>query len=136
VTALIVDSSIILASVFREERTPAVMAIRARVLAEGALVPSLWWLEMANILLVAERRGRLTRADRLASLVDLGNEPIFTDPETSARAWGDTLSLAETHGLTVYDATYLELALRGGLPLASLDRDLCAAASARGVPLL
>jgi predicted nucleic acid-binding protein len=136
VTALVIDSSVILASLFEEERTPKVLAIRRRVGTDGALVPTLWVLEIANVLLMAERRRRMTQAYRLASLVDLAALPIVTDTETGARAWNDTLCLAETHRLTVYDATYLELALRRSLPLASLDRDLCAAASARGVQLL
>ena len=74
--------------------------------------------------------------DRDATLADLELLPIQTDAETEKHAWRSTLQLAERHRLTIYDAAYLELAMRRGLPLASLDRDLRAAATAENVVLL
>ena len=83
-----------------------------------AVVPSLWHLEVGNSLLVGERRGRSTQADTVNWLKFLNALPIAVDGETVTRAWSDVLSLARTHGLSAYDAAYLELALRRGLPLA------------------
>jgi predicted nucleic acid-binding protein len=135
VTVVVIDASVAVASIIKEERTPELLALRGRIAAGGALVPGLWWLEVANVLLLAERKGRLARADRLDALDVWAAFPISTDPETAPRAWSDTLALAEAHRLTVYDAAYLELALRAGRPLATLDRELRDAAAARGVPL-
>jgi predicted nucleic acid-binding protein len=102
----------------------------------GAWVPSLWSLEVANILETGIRRGRHDVAFRDSTLADLSLLPISTDPETSNQAWNNTLQLAHRHRLTLYDAAYLELAQRRGLPLATLDSDLRSAATAEGVPLL
>jgi predicted nucleic acid-binding protein len=100
-----------------------------------AHVPSLRTLEVANALIVGERRGRTTAADTARFLAILGTFPIVIDDETAARAWADTLHLARAHNLSAYDASYLELAIRHGLPLATLDGKLIAAATAVGVPL-
>jgi predicted nucleic acid-binding protein len=102
----------------------------------GAWVPSLWPLEVANVLETGVRRGRHDIAFRDSTLADLSLLPISTDPETGNRAWNATLELAHRHRLTLYDAAYLELARRRQLPLATLDSDLRAAAMAEGVPLL
>jgi predicted nucleic acid-binding protein len=91
---------------------------------------------MGNVLLMAERRGRITLADRNDALGVLADMPIRIDEVTPARAWGDVLHLAAAHRLTSYDASYLELALRTGLPLASLDRQLRGACQTCGVALL
>lgn len=102
----------------------------------GAWVPALWRLEVANVLEMGVRRGRHDAAFRDASLADLALLPIRTDPETDRQAWSATLRLAERHKLTVYDAAYLELAQRRGLPLATLDAELLRTANAEGVNLL
>jgi predicted nucleic acid-binding protein len=102
----------------------------------GAWVPALWRLEVANVLEMGVRRNRHDAAFRDATLVDLEQLSIHVDPETDRHAWSATLRLAERHKLTLYDAAYLELAQRRGLPLATLDEDLRAAASAEGVILL
>ena len=78
------------------------------------------------------RRRRIDAEFRRATLADLALLDITTDPHTDNRAWGDTLMLADRFGLTVYDAAYLELAQRRGLPLATLDAALCSAAAALG----
>ncbi len=96
-------------------------------------MPGLWHLEVANTLLVGERRKRSTQANTVTWLGFLTSLPITVDEETKANAFGDTLSLARDHSLSVYDATYLELAMRRGLPLATLDEKLKAAAQAVGV---
>jgi predicted nucleic acid-binding protein len=99
-------------------------------------VPSLWRLEIANVLELNVRRGRQGAAFRDATLEDLAELPIVIDAETDQHAWTATLSLAIDRRLTVYDAAYLELAKRRGLPLATLDDELRRAARAEGVHLL
>lgn len=108
------------------------MALLDRVTETGAFAPQLWPIEALNGLLTAERRKRIDtpRRHRLAEL------PIAIDGETASRLWHPTAQLAEDHGLTACDATYLELALRLNLPLATSDRPLIAAAQAAGIPLL
>jgi predicted nucleic acid-binding protein len=90
---------------------------------------------VANALLVGERRGRITPADTAHCLAILGTFPIIVDHETVARAWVETMHLARAHKLSSYDVSYLELAMRLGLPLATLDDKLKAAAKAVGVVL-
>ena len=107
-----------------------------RVAGQGALVPALWRLEVANSLTMATRRGRIDAAFRNAALADLAVLDIATDPYTDDAAWLATLQIADRHRLTLYDAAYLELASRRLLPLATLDRALQAAALAEGVPTL
>ena len=100
---------------------------------QQALVPSLWALEASNVIARAEAKGLLTEARSQAFLVLLQRLNIATDPATAAHALGDTLHLARRFKLSAYDAAYLELALRAGLPLATLDADLKKAAQAAGV---
>jgi len=99
-------------------------------------VPALWLWETANVLVQAERRGRISPAASRTFLGLLEDLPISVDQPSTASVWHDTLALARSHRLTSYDAAYLELALRRGLPLASRDKALQAAAGAEGVPLL
>ena len=134
--SLVLDSSVALAWVYIEERSAAIAAVFDQITEAGAWVPSLWRLEVANVLEMGVRRGRNDAAFRDATLADFELLPIQSDSETLKHAWRSTLRLAERHRLTVYDAAYLELAMRRGLPLASLDRDLRAAAAAENVALL
>jgi predicted nucleic acid-binding protein len=131
----VLDCSVALAWCFLDEHAPYPQSVLNSLATTAAAVPSLWFLEVANALLVGERRGRCTAADVATWLGFLGALPVHTDPETTARAWSDTLHLARTYNLSVYDAAYLELAIRRGLPLASLDGKLNNAATAAGVPL-
>jgi predicted nucleic acid-binding protein len=91
---------------------------------------------VANVLEMGVRRGHIASSFRDATLADLELLPIQTDPDTDKFAWRATAHLAGKHELTVYDAAYLELALRRGLPLASLDRELRAAALQEQVDVL
>jgi predicted nucleic acid-binding protein len=134
--SIVLDCSATLAWVYGDETTDAVHAVFQAVGSEGAWVPALWRLEVANVLEMGVRRGRHDAAFRDATLADLAALPIWLDPETDMHAWGATARLAARHGLTLYDAAYLELARRRDLPLATLDRDLRAAAAAEDVPLL
>jgi predicted nucleic acid-binding protein len=126
--SLVLDSSVTLAWIHRHETTQAVDDVFERLSLESAWVPSLWRLEVANVLQIGIRQRRYEADFRNSALSDLAMFPIHLDPETDRQAWGATAQLAERHGLTLYDATYLELALRRGLPLATLDRELRAAA--------
>ena len=135
-TRCVLDSSVALAWVLPGEGSDATEALLDEIAATGAAVPSLWPLETANVLLYAEKARRITRDERRRSLTTLAALPIRIDPDTAAQAFGSTLSLAESHGLTLYDASYLELALRLALPLASLDRKLRQAAQASSLELL
>lgn len=134
--SLVLDSSVTLAWFFEDEGSAATDAVLHRVAESGAVVPSLWRLEVANGLQMAIRRNRIDPAFRDASLADLQALMIAIDSETNHHAWTATLHLADLHRLTLYDAAYLELAQRLGLPLATLDQELCAAANALGVTLL
>jgi predicted nucleic acid-binding protein len=136
VTRCVLDSSVALAWVMPGEGDAATQALLDEVADAGAAAPSLWPLETGNVLLNAQKAGRITLVERRQALATLGGLPIHIDPDTAAQAWGGTLSLAEAQGLTVYDASYLELALRLALPLASLDKKLRQAAAASGVELL
>jgi predicted nucleic acid-binding protein len=131
---LVVDASIALTWCFEDEVTADTEAIGTRVDSEGAVVPHLWRLEIANALLLAERRGRLDRAKLEQRLELLAALPVSTD--TDIHAWADTLLLARAQRLTLYDATYLELAIRRNLELATLDRDLQRAARKMGIAVL
>lgn len=134
--SLVLDCSLTMAWLYAEETTPAVRKVFDLIDEGGAWVPSIWRLEVANVLHLGVRRGRSDSAFRDAALDDLAEFPIDVDPETDQHAWAATFSLAIDRNLTTYDAAYLELAKRRGLPLATLDKDLRRAATAEGVHLL
>ena len=121
----VLDCSATLPWVFASEATKETHALHDVLIAGGkAWVPALWHLELGNVLLLARRRDRIDQAGIAKFLSTLGLYDIEVDGETMTAAWSRTFALAESHGLTVYDAAYLELALRKGLPLASLDESL------------
>lgn len=107
-------------------------------LAAGAscYVPVLWMFEVENSLLVLRRRGRISHDDYARARRDLSDLRLLIDDEGPLRTLGPITDLAQKHSLTVYDATYLELALRKGLPLASRDAELNKAAKRSGVETL
>jgi predicted nucleic acid-binding protein len=134
--SLILDASATLASVYTDEATPAIVALFDKITEESAWVPTLWRFEIVNGLSSGVRRGRLKIARRDSALADLDSLPIFEDAETGVHLWSDTLALSDKYKLTIYDASYLELALRFALPLATLDQQLRHAAATEGVILL
>ncbi len=134
--SFILDNSVALAWCFEDEHTPAVLAILDRLSEAGAVAPQLWPIEAVNGLLTAERRGRITGTQRQRLTGFLRVLPISVDDQTASQTWIATAELAGQHRLSAYDATYLELAQRLALPLATRDRALIAAAEAVGVPLL
>lgn len=135
-SGFVLDVSVTMAWCFEDEASAACWALLDGLLAEGAAVPSLWFLEVANVLATAERRGRTSAAHNAAFARQLMQLPIEVDGETTHHAFGATLALARERSLTAYDASYLELALRRAAPLATTDRALRRAASSLGVELL
>jgi predicted nucleic acid-binding protein len=119
-----------------DEQTLASDELFESVAGKGAVVPSLWRLEIAHALQVAVRRNRIDLICRDATIQKLQRLPIEIDQETDTNAWTATLRLSDRYRLAVYDAAYLELALRRSLPLASRDRDLVKAAVECGVAIL
>jgi predicted nucleic acid-binding protein len=134
--SLVLDSSTTLAWIYGDEANEAIRHVFETVAENGAVVPALWRLEVANSLTVAVRRGRIDVDFRRAALDDLALLDLSVDAHTDARAWGETLDLADRFHLTLYDAAYLELAHRSGLPLATLDNELRAAATSLGLRML
>lgn len=134
--SLVLDSSVALAFVYAEETSLDIRDVFQTVSRDGAWAPSLWRLEVANVLEMGVRRGRHGSEFRDQTLMDLSALPVRVDPETDEHAWTATARLAARYALTVYDAAYLELAERRRLPLATLDEALRRAASAHGIPLL
>lgn len=134
--SFVIDASIALFWCLPGESDPARQAILDRLGEVGGLAPQIWPLEVLNGLITAERRGRIDAAERQRLAGFLRQLPVTVDTETANRAWTDTSDLAARWRLTSYDAAYLELAIRAGVPLATTDAALRAAARATGVEVL
>jgi predicted nucleic acid-binding protein len=131
----VLDNSIVMAWSFEDETDKYADAVLDQLATARAVVPGLWPLEVANALLMDERRNRSSEAETIKWTSILSSLPIVIDAETNAHAWSDTLNLARGHKLTAYDAAYLELAIRRGLSLATIDGKLKLAAEAVGVAM-
>jgi len=129
----VLDASIAACWAFPDEQDPRADAALTRVRTEDAMVPSLWWFEVRNILVVNERRKRITESGTNSFLRELDRLRIRVDREPEENT---VLRLARTHLLSVYDASYLELAIREAIPVATLDGKLAAAAIAEGTELI
>jgi len=134
--SLVLDSSLCLAWCFEDERTPEVLAVFERVVEEGVVVPTLWRYEIANALLMAQRRKRIDAERRTRLLQALSELDVEEDRAPEGDPWRAMVQLADLHRLTVYDAAYLELAQRRRLPLATLDKALLDAARKAGVEIV
>ncbi len=134
--SLILDPSLTLSWYFEDERTAAADDVLDLVVDDGAVVPALWRIEVLNAFQMGIRRKRLDTKFRDTALAKLGAMSIVVDTESDAQAWLTTLQLSDRFRLTAYDAVYLELAQRRGLPLATLDKELRAAGATLGVTLL
>ncbi len=132
----VLDCSVALAWVLPDEDSDYADAVLDRLVDDSAMVPGLWPLEVGNVLLVALRRRRIERDDVTRAVHALQALPIVIDAHTHRHALADTVALGIAHGVTTYDAAYLELARRMHLPLATLDRGLRRAAQDAGVDLL
>lgn len=133
--AFVIDASIAARWIFADEAL-AGDDLLDTLLADGAIAPSLWLLEVANMTRSGERRGRLMADDAQLRLREIARLPITLEHTSLATAFEVVPALARQHGLTAYDATYLELAARSGRRLATLDADLRAAAEKMGIALL
>ena len=129
----VLDASVAACWAFDDEDHPTAAKALERVRADEARVPALWWFEVRNTLIVNERRGRLTEQDTSVFLRDLARLGIVVD---YAPVEASVLDIARRHRLSVYDASYVELALRNGILLATLDSALADAAVAENLELL
>lgn len=135
-TSFVLDASVAIAGLSGEGR-PECDALVARSLAEPVAVPSLWPLEVANILTLKVRRGTLPARDRMLALRSVRDFWLTIDlVDPRSEQFESVIALADAHRLTADDAAYLELAMRLGAPLATLDEALRAAARAEAEPLL
>jgi predicted nucleic acid-binding protein len=131
--AFVLDASIAACWAFQDEDHPSAGLAFTKLRTGEAVVPSLWWFEVRNILVVNERRKRIGESDSAVLLRHLSRLPIRVDhcPDEA-----EVLRIARSHSLSVYDASYLELARREGVPLATLDRALASAAREEMVVLI
>lgn len=132
---IVLDASVTAAWFFEDETTAEIDAIFRQITDAGAVVPPVWTYEVANVFRTAMRRRRLDAPRRQRSFDILAAMPIEHDAQ-GIDVWTTTVGLSDRHGLSVYDASYLELAIRRSLPLATLDKDLRSAARAEGVTVL
>jgi predicted nucleic acid-binding protein len=135
-TEYVLDASITLCWCFNDEATPATWRLLGMLEEGSAVVPAIWTLEITNILINAERRGRLTEAKVHEFIHLLQGLNIEIDQETPSRAFREILLLSRAHNLSSYDAAYLELARRLGIPLATKDQVLRKVARELGMTVL
>lgn len=131
-SVLVVDASVVVAWLFDDEDEPRADRVLEQLAEDGAIVPQLWHLETRNSLLTAEKRGRLSSEEVKERLDALKALPVTTDEDSDLQS---AFNMARAHGLSLYDALYLELAKRENAELATLDEPLARAAAAEGVPL-
>ena len=129
----VIDNSVVMTWCFRDESNRYADVVLDRLEKSTAIVPSIWPLEVGNVLLVAERRKRLSEADSMRFVALLSELPLLVDQESPERMLKEILALAREHHISTYDASYLDLAMRSGLPLASRDGALIQAAERCGV---
>ena len=131
----VLDTSVTMAWLFEDEASPNTESLLDRLSTEEALVPTLWSYEVGNVLLMAERRKRITEAQgkRFANL--LQSLPIRVSDPLPNPLWGNAVVVAREYGLSVYDGTYLDLAMQQGMPLATRDKALIKAARKAGVAI-
>jgi predicted nucleic acid-binding protein len=136
VKALVIDGSATLGFIMKDEHGPdALKVLEAIEDGTPTFVPAHWSVEVANGLIMAERRKRASQADVTEALNLVAALPAIADDETARRAGSDTAALARQYGLTIYDAAYLELAMRRGAALSTTDHLLAKAAKSAGVPI-
>jgi len=135
VPGFVLDASVTMAWCLDDQNVLANSALES-LENSGAIAPSIWPLEVSNALVVAERRGYLNRMESTYFLTLLRSLPVLVEMATEDRVFSDILNLAREQMLSTYDAAYLELAMRTGLPLATLDEALRKAAQRCGVALM
>jgi predicted nucleic acid-binding protein len=132
-TGVVVDASVALAWCFPDEASKEADRMLAALKGLAILVPAVWALEIANAMLVGERRKRLKQPDIMRFVALLESLPITQDRQTVSESVSNLLPLGRVHGLSAYDAAYLELAIRLSAPLATLDTNLQKAARRAGI---
>lgn len=132
----VIDNSIVMAWCFDDESNEKTDRILIRLESAKAYTPAIWPLEVCNVLLVAERRKRINEAETTRFIALLGKLPIIVEHEQPERMIKEIVMLARSHQLSSYDASYLDLAMKKGLPLATLDKNLINAAKRCNVQLL
>ena len=132
----VIDTSVVMTWCFKDETSKYADAILDSLEVSIAVVPSIWPLEVGNVLLVAERKKRLGEADSTRFIALLAELPIMIEQEPPERMMKEILALAREHKLSTYDASYLDLAMRKGLPIATLNNGLIAAAKRSQVPII
>lgn len=124
----VLDNSVAMAWYFKDENSELADSVLASLDHHEAIVPAVWPLEVGNSLLVAERRQRLGMAEVTRILKLLENLPITVEQESSGRMLTEIFAMARDLGLSTYDASYLDLAMRLGIPISTLDQSMLAAA--------
>ncbi len=132
----VVDNSIVMTWCFRDEANSYADAVLNSLTESVAVVPAIWPLEVVNVLLVAERRKRLHESDSVRFISLLSQLPVVVERTWPERMMKDLLALGRENSLSSYDAAYLELAMRQGFPIATLDRKLLEAAKRVDIPIL
>ena len=132
----VIDNSVVMAWCFEDETSRYADTVLDKLEVSTAIVPSIWPLEVGNVLLVAERKKRLSEADSARFIALLTELPITIEQEPPGRMLKEILALAREHQLSSYDASYLDLAMRKGLPIATLDNGLVAAAERSQTPIV
>ena len=134
--AFVLDSSVTMTWLFKDESTPQSSMLLDQLESQSAVVPALWLLEVANVMGIAERRGRITSDESDEFIGELTKLNIDVESELASRVFAHIFPLSRERQLTSYDAVYLDLAIRRQLPLATLDESLRKAAKKAGVKLL
>ena len=132
----VVDNSVVMSWCFRDETNRYADSVLDKLTDASAVVPSIWPLEVVNVLLVAERQKRLSESDSARFLTLLSQLPIVVEYERPEMMMKELLALARVNDLSSYDASYLDLAMRKGIPIATLDNKLIKAARRIAVPIL
>jgi predicted nucleic acid-binding protein len=134
--SFVVDNSVVMSWCFKDETNQYADAILDCLSEATAFVPSIWPLEVVNVLLVAERKKRLSQADSVRFITLLSQLPIVVEHERPERRMTDLLALARSNNLSSYDASYLDLSMRKGIPIATLDTRLITASKKTDIPIL
>ena len=132
----VIDNSVVMAWCFKDELSPYSDTVLGSLEFSTAYVPAIWPLEVSNVLLVAERRGRISEAGIMRFITLLDELPINIIQESPGRMFKEIFTLGREQNLSSYDASYLDLAMRKGLSIATLDKKLIAAANQCQIPIL
>jgi len=132
----VVDNSVVMSWCFEDENCEYADSVLESLKDHTAIVPSIWPLEVGNVLLVAERKKRLDASDSSQFIALLSELPIMVDQEPPARMFSEIFTLAREYDLSAYDASYLDLAIKRGVPIATLDNRLLTAAKQNNVSVM